>query len=432
MVEATRHRGKAAKAGAEDLSRHVSVTPRRARGAALEDAQAADVQFDPMIVFVVGALMTIGVAMVYSASVSVDQPAISLKTWWHGPLRQAVFSALGFFTMVLCAQLDYRVFSNETLSGRRWTALVWAIAMLLLILVLIPGFGTTRLGATRWIRIPLGSFDASFQPGEFAKVAMVLWLSALLARSSLNIRSWRNGFLPVFAGSITLIVLTGIEDYGTGALMGLLFAALLFLGGGTVLQFLLVIGGGAAAGAVLFFLKPSRMLRLQTFFSEQPDPSGAGYQISQALMAIGSGGWWGRGLGAGVQKYGYLPQAHNDFILAIVCEELGVAGGIVVVSLFVLLLLRSWWIAWRVPDQFGKLLATGLALMICLQAAFNVAVVTNSVPTKGISLPFVSAGGSGVVFLGMAAGLLASVGGAALREAARVRTTRPFRHTISD
>ena len=146
------------------------------------------------------------------------------------------------------------------------------------------------------------------------------------------------------------------------------------------------------------------------FLPEAPDPQGAGYQIDQALIAIGSGGWCGRGLGAGVQKL-YLPQANNDFILAIICEELGIVGGLTIVGLFVLLLWRGWWIARQAPDRFGQLLALGLTLTITLQAAFNVAVVTDSVPTKGISLPFVSTGGSGVMFLGLAAGLLAAVGG---------------------
>jgi len=167
---------------------------------------------------------------------------------------------------------------------------------------------------------------------------------------------------------------------------------------------------GAAAGAALILLEPYRLRRIIIWLTEEPDPTGGGYQITQSLIAIGSGGWWGRGLGAGVQKYGYLPQDNNDFILAILCEELGVVGGLAVVALFLLLVWRGWRISANAPDSFGRLLAAGITLTICLQAAFNIGVVTNSVPTKGISLPFVSAGGSGVLFLGLAAGLLASVG----------------------
>ena len=207
-----------------------------------------------------------------------------------------------------------------------------------------------------------------------------------------------------------LIGLTGIEDYGTAALMGLVMLALMFLGRARWTHLGLMCLLAAVAGTVLVLVKQHRIDRIQAFFSKVPDTTGAGYQINQALLAIGSGGWFGRGLGAGVQKYGYLPQDNNDFILAIICEELGVVGGIVVVALFLTLLWRGWRIAVHAPDRFGRLLAVGLTLTICLQAAMNIGVVTKSIPTKGISLPFVSAGGSGVVFLGLAAGLLAAVG----------------------
>jgi cell division protein FtsW len=168
--------------------------------------------------------------------------------------------------------------------------------------------------------------------------------------------------------------------------------------------------GGLAAGALLIAIKPYRWERLVAFFTGNADPSRGGYQITQSLIAIGAGGWWGRGLGAGVQKYDYLPHDENDFIFSIICEELGVAGGLAIIALFLLLLWRGFSIARRASDPFGRLLATGLTLMICLQAAFNIAVVTHIVPTKGISLPYVSAGGSGVLFLGIAAGLIAAVG----------------------
>jgi cell division protein FtsW len=191
--------------------------------------------------------------------------------------------------------------------------------------------------------------------------------------------------------------------------MGIVMLVLLFVGGArwTHLGLSAVVALGAGGGLVI--MKPHRVARIATWFSDAPDPQGAGYQINQAMLAIGSGGWWGRGLGAGVQKYGYLPQDNNDFILAIICEELGIVGGICVVVLFLLLLYRGWRIAARVGDPFGRLVALGLTLTICLQAAMNVGVVTNSIPTKGISLPFVSAGGSGIVLLGLAAGLLAGV-----------------------
>jgi cell division protein FtsW len=225
-----------------------------------------------------------------------------------------------------------------------------------------------------------------------------------------DIRDFRTGFLPAVLSSSLLIGLTALEDFGTAALMGVVMLAMLCAARARWTHLGLTGVLALAAGVGLILIKPHRIGRIVTWWSETPDPSGAGYQIHQAMLAIGSGGWWGRGIGAGVQKYGYLPQDNNDFILAIICEELGIVGGIAVVALFLVLLWRGWRLSVGATDRFGQLLAFGLTLMICLQAAFNVGVVTNSVPTKGISLPFVSAGGSGVVFLGLAAGLLASVG----------------------
>jgi cell division protein FtsW len=255
-----------------------------------------------------------------------------------------------------------------------------------------------------------GAFTLSFQPAELAKVVMIVWLAALLTRSGCDVRDLRRGFLPALLSAGLLIALTSIEDFGTAALMGVVMLAMLLLAGARWLHLVGTGFLGLLAGAGLILLEPYRLRRIIIWLTEEPDPAGEGYQITQSLIAIGSGGWCGRGLGAGVQKYGYLPQDNNDFILAILCEELGAVGGLVVVALFLLLLWRGWRISAAVPNSFGKLLAAGITLTICLQAAFNIAVVTNSVPTKGISLPFVSAGGSGVVFLGIAAGLLASVG----------------------
>ena len=242
-------------------------------------------------------------------------------------------------------------------------------------------------------------------------MVLVVWLAALLTRPGCDLTSLRRGFAPAIASAGVLILLTGIEDFGTSALMGVIAFGMLLLAGARWTHLIGTALLGVVAAAGLLMLKPHRWQRVVTWLSEEPDPAGEGYQVAQSLIAIGSGGWWGQGLGAGVQKYGYLPQDNNDFVFAIVCEELGIVGGMAVIVLFLLLLWRGWRIARRALDPFGRLLAAGITLLICLQAAFNIGVVTNSVPTKGISLPFVSAGGSGVLFLGMAAGLLAAVGG---------------------
>jgi cell division protein FtsW len=365
---------------------------------------------DHIVIFLVGALMTLGVVMVYSASVTVRGAELDWQRWWATPLRQCVFALAGFLTMLFVAHLDYRLIAWERRRDGVWVVLLFLLSASLLVAMLLPGVGVQRLGAQRSLVVYGGAFTLSFQPAEFAKVVMIVWLAALLTRSGCDVKDLRRGFLPALLSAGLLIALTSIEDFGTAALMGVIMLAMLLLARARWLHLIATGLLGALAGVGLILLEPYRLRRIIIWLTEDPDPAGEGYQITQSLIAIGSGGWWGRGLGAGVQKYGYLPQDNNDFILAILCEELGAIGGLAVVALFLLLLWRGWRLSAAAPDSFGKLLAAGITLTICLQAAFNVAVVTNSVPTKGISLPFVSAGGSGVVFLGIAAGLLASVG----------------------
>ena len=366
---------------------------------------------DRGVLLVVGLLMTLGVVMVYSASVTVQGAEFDWRQWWRTPLRQCVFAIVGFLAMLFAAHLDYRIFAWQRPRDAWWALIPYLVAAGLLVVMLIPGLGVSRLGARRAIVLLGGAFSLSFQPAEIAKVVLVLWLAALLTRMGCDVRSFRAGFLPAILSGGLLVGLTGIEDFGTAALMGAVMLLMLWLAGARFTHLLGTGLLGAAAGAGLVALKPYRWERLVEFFYGSADSAAAGYQVKQSLLAIGSGGWWGRGLGAGVRKYGYLPHDNNDFILAIVCEELGVVGGIVVIGLFLALLLLGWRVARRAECRFGQLLAAGITLTICLQAAFNVGVVTDSIPTKGISLPFVSAGGSGVVFLGVAAGLLASVGG---------------------
>ncbi len=388
------------------MSRVTSLPP-----PADELSSAEGEPFDGVVIFVVGALMTVGAAMVFSASVDVEGEAVDLSRWWQTPLRQCVFAALGFAVMVFAAHIDYRLIAWRRPRDGWWAGSLALLAAALLVLVLVPGIGAERLGARRALPLPLGPMSLSFQPSEFAKVALVIWLAALLSRPGFDIRRLRRGYVPALGTASVLILLTAIEDFGTAALMGVIAASMLLLAGARWTHIFGTGVLGLLAGAALILVEPYRIERLKTFFSANPDPSGEGYQIQQALLAIGSGGWWGRGLGAGVQKFDYLPQDNNDFILAILCEELGVVGGMAVAGMFVLLLWRGWRISTQAADPFGRLLAGGITLTVCLQAAFNIGVVTHSVPTKGISLPFVSAGGSGVLFLGLAAGLLASVGG---------------------
>jgi cell division protein FtsW len=386
---------------------HTSARP-AARDDASAESAASTRGFDPLIVFLVGVLLAMGAVMVQSASIKLEGEPFDWRAWWSGPLKQTVFAAVGLLAMLFAAHLDYRLFAWDRPRDGWWSGSLMLLSTVLLIAVLFVG--VERGGAQRAIILSSGALPLSFQPSELAKVALVLWLAALLTRPWIDVRDLWRGYLPAILSIAVVIALTGKEDFGTAALMGVVAMLMLLLGGARWLHLLGTALVGAAGAVVLVLAEPYRVRRILTFFAESPDASAEGYQVTQSLIAIGSGGWWGEGLGAGVQKYDYLPQANNDFIFAILCEELGIVGGLAVVAVFLMLLARGAWLARKAGDPFGRLLASGVTLMICLQAAFNIAVVTDSVPTKGISLPFVSAGGSGAIFLSLAAGLLASVG----------------------
>lgn len=364
---------------------------------------------DHSVILLAGMLVTLGVVMVFSASMSVTGEVLDFGRWWATPLRQGVFAALGLAAMLITAQLDPRMFAwNDGQSGL-WPIGLYLLTAALLVVVLIPGIGLEQYGARRAIGVGGGGMSLTFQPSELAKVALSVWLAALLTSPGFDIRHLRRGFIPALVSAGLLVVLTAVEDFGTAALLGSVMMLILWHAGARYRHLIGTTIVGAGGAFIYVFTSPFRWRRVMAFFSDEPDLSGDSYQVTQSLIAIGSGSWWGRGLGAGVQKYGYLPKDHNDFIFAIVCEELGVIGGIAVITLFLALLWRGVRLAAQTKSPFARLLATGLTLTIGLQAAFNIAVVTDCVPTKGISLPFVSAGGSGVVILGMAAGLLASV-----------------------
>ncbi len=384
--------------------------------------EASATRCDPVVILVVGLLMTLGAAMAYSASVRVDDPPFDLRGSWSGPLRQSVYAAVGFAAMLIAASVNQRIVAwrEPGQAWRPWSVYVLTVA--LLAAVFVPGVGVSGGGALRSIALIPGRL--TFQPSEVAKIALVAWLAAILAAPTVDIRRFAT-FVAVASGGGGLVLLVAFEDYGTGALLGIVTILLLYAGGARWSHLALLGGAALAAGAVLLFAKWYRVMRILNWWSGDADPLDGGYQSRQALLGIGAGGWWGRGLGGGVQKYGYLPQAHNDFVLATLCEELGVIGGLGVVALFLVLLGRGWWIAAHAPERFDRLLAMGLTLIITLQAAFNIGVATAALPPKGISLPFVSAGGSGVVFMGCAAGLLAAVGGHAVsKPTARARRAR--------
>jgi cell division protein FtsW len=361
------------------------------------------------IVLSAAALMSIGLIAVASASASLDAPILRADFWNTTVGRQALFAVAGFAAMLILARTGVGFLRWR--SRRWWQPSVWLLIVTvgLLAAVLVPGIGSESHGARRWLRFGVGGQELGFQPSELAKLVVVLFPAAFLAGHAASVRRFFVGLLPAVLGIGLCAGLVGVEDFGTAVLLAVVGGLLLLVSGARLRHLLLL--AVPAGGAFVWLLRAEqyRWDRLVAFTKIWEDPQGSGYHAVQSLIGIASGGWFGRGLGGGVQKYGYLPESRSDFVFAVWAEETGVVGCLVVLLLFGVLLYCGTRAALAAPGMFERLLAVGVTLMITLQALLNVAVVTVTVPTKGIALPLISAGGSGMLLYGIALGLLAGV-----------------------
>jgi cell division protein FtsW len=273
-------------------------------------------------------------------------------------------------------------------------------ALLLLALLHVPGVGHTVNGATRWVRLG----PVTFQPSEIAKWLMIPVLAAWCAARGRAMRCFFRGFLPAFGGLVLLCALIVVEDLGTAALLAAVGVGLLVMGGARWTHVAMVGAPGVAALAAAVWHRPYRMERIRAFLEPWADPQGAGYQPLQSMLAIADGGMTGSGLGHGMQKLGYLPADTSDFLFAVICEELGLFGALLVMALQLTMIWTLLGMASHRRDVFGRLLAVGVAAMFGVQTLFNLGVVTALLPTKGIALPLVSAGGTGWVMTALAVG----------------------------
>jgi len=360
-----------------------------------------------VFVILVLALTALGIVMVYSAGQGVSAKADNFY-----------FTRHLMFVPVALAALTLGVWFPYQRLNRRWVA--WAIlglTVLVLALVLVPGIGAMKNGARRWFTLPFWP-HISIQPSEFAKVALVIFLSWFLARPDHHPRDFRRGFLPAMAAIGLVCALIAKEDLGTAVLIGTVGTLLVIIAGCRWFYLAPVLPVAGAGAYVAVVMAPFRVERLLAFLNPWEHMDKAGWHVVQSLLAIGRGGLFGVGLGAGVQKFGYLPEDTTDFIFAALCEEMGLLGGILVIGVFAVFVWRGARVVRKAPDSFGFLLASGLLLMIALQAIMNIGVVSGALPCKGIGLPFLSYGGTGLVVMSLAAGLLASVARGAERAAA--------------
>ncbi|MBI4496943.1 MAG: putative lipid II flippase FtsW [Chloroflexi bacterium] len=353
---------------------------------------------DYWLLALVGALVVVGLQAVYSASFAIGLAEFGDGTYFVA--RQAMWAVVGLVAMLVCMRIDYR-------RWRRISPLLFLLALVALGLVLLPGAGVSQYGAQRWLR--LGPLPA-LQPSEFVKLAFVLYLAAWLASRPERAKSLSNGFIPF--GIITGLVLGPImlqPDLGTALIISLTAVTLLFLAGADLRYFTLMLGGGLALGVLLIGIEGYRLSRWYAFVDPWADPAGKGFQIIQLLIALGSGGLTGLGIGASRQKFFWVPGSHTDGIFAIIGEELGFIGAVLVIALYVGLAYRGFRIASQAQDHFGRLLALGIVCWIAFQALVNLGGITRSVPLAGVPLPLISYGGSSLAAIMAALGILLNI-----------------------
>jgi cell division protein FtsW len=355
----------------------------------------SEVGTDRVLCGAVLVLMSFGLVMVFSSGAVFAAKKYGDSMYFLK--RELVYAVLGLFAMTVALRTDYSVY-------RKIAYPLLGISILLLAAVL--RVGSRAGGAIRWFRLgPL-----SFQPGELAKIALCVYLAALLARKAEKVKVFSVGFLPpLVVTGLMMGLLLKQPDLGTAVIFGLVALGLLFIAGTRTSYLILAVLVAAPAGWKFIVSTPFRMRRMLAFLDPWAFRRDVGYQITESLISVGSGGVTGMGLGDGRQKLFFLPEAHTDFILSIVGEELGLLGVLFVVALFGVLVWRGLRAAMRARDVFGAYLAFGITAMFGLQALVNIGVVLGSLPTKGLPLPFISYGGTSLVMSLFMAGVLANI-----------------------
>jgi len=344
-------------------------------------------------------LLSFGLVFLYSASSVLALREDLPDTYFV--LRQAAAAGVGVVLLVVCAFLPYRIWERTA-----WVILVASVVGL--VAVLLPwtlAVAPEINGARRWLRIG----PVNYQPSEVAKLAIIVWTASVAVKKAEHFRSLRRGlgpFLTVWSLVVTLVALE--PDLSTSLVIALLGALIVFVAGARLSHFIFlgVLGAPLLWGQILVGF---RAARIEAFLNPAADPTGAGFQVHQSLIAIGSGGLSGVGIGEGRQKFGFLPEAHNDFIFAMIGEEWGFLGVLLLVSLYVSIVLVGFRIAGRAPDRFGELLAVGCASLIGVQALLHMAVALALAPPTGLTLPLVSYGRSNLIMTLVALGMLVSV-----------------------
>lgn len=367
------------------------------------NTQAKEKPFDFILFITVLILLAMGIVMVLSAS-SPKSLAESGSSYSY-VTRQAIFAVIGIILMLIISKIDYKIY--EKFAGIAYIGSI-------IILAIVPIIGSSTKGATRWLDLGF----IRFQPSEIAKIALIIFFASWLTKNKDNLKDVKKGFIKPLMYIVPIaIILVVFQDHLSVTIIIIAVISIMMIIAGTKLRYFITIGSIGAVGAVGGLLALAkftekgafRISRITTFLDPWSDIQGDGWQIVQSLYAIGSGGLFGAGLGESKQKFSYIPEPHNDFIFAVLAEELGFIGCAVVIILFAIFIWRGFLIAMRSSDMFGSLVAVGITALIGLQAIMNIAVVTASMPNTGIPLPFFSYGGTALVILLCSVGVLLNV-----------------------
>ena len=360
--------------------------------------------YDYSLLFCIIFLTSFGLVMIYSAS----SYSAQLNYKGNGAYfmeRQAMIAAAGFVGMLIISKIDYHIFARFSVA---------AYLMSYILMIAVSFVGKEVNGKKRWL--PLGPF--SFQPTEFVKIALIVLLAAMITTMGMKINKWKNmGY--IVALTLPIAGLVAMNNLSSGIIVcGIAFVMLfvackvkwpLFTIGALGLGTLAFAGPIGKFLMTIKLLQPYQFRRIEAWLNPESDPTDKGFQVLQGLYAIGSGGLVGQGLGESIQKLGFLPESQNDMIFAIICEELGLFGAVSIILIFLFMIYRFMLIANNAPDLFGALLVVGVMGHIAIQVILNIAVVTNTIPNTGITLPFISYGGTSVLFLLMEMGIVLSV-----------------------
>ncbi|MBO5005616.1 MAG: putative lipid II flippase FtsW [Clostridia bacterium] len=362
-------------------------------------------QFDFLLCITILLLLALGIIMVLSASA--PSALASENDSYAFVKKQAGFAVLGIALMFIISKIDYRFY-------KKYYWMIYFVSWAILLLVVVPGIGKSVKGATRWINLGFGQF----QPSEITKIGLIIFYAGYLSDHKDDLKYFFKGFVKPFLFLVPPIgILFLVQNHlSVSLVIGSITAVMMLMAGARVLHF--VQGAGVRNKSedygLLGVLQMTgkggfRLDRIATFFDPWADAQGTGYQVVQSLYAIGSGGLFGVGLGESKQKFLYIPEPHNDFIFSILSEELGFIGCIVVIILFAIFIWRGILIAMKAPDMFGSLIAVGVTSLVAVQAIINIAVVTASIPTTGMPLPFFSYGGTALLILLCSCGILLNI-----------------------